>query len=525
MTERPAGVRVLSEPLGGSPLARAAQERRLPAAIQPWWPQSSAEWTAHAARVRASADADWLDALTPALQPTGKARERLAAAAKHGIVVTTGQQAGLFGGPGYTLSKAISALALADALQERLGVPVAPVFWAATDDADFHEASVVHVADADGVSRIALASAPPPGTPMSRAPLGNTAELLRQLHRACGSAAHERYFEMARGAFSPQQTLGGGYVELLRQLLQPLGIAVLDSSHPVVRARALPIFERALHRAGGIQDAVAARAQAIRAAGFEPQVDDERGLSLVFAHIGGVKRRLTVAEAEAAGPGDPSGYSPNVLLRPVVERYLMPTAAYVAGPGELAYFAQVGSVAQALDAVVPVAVPRWSGTVVEPFTQRALSRLGIGPDDVTDVHALEKRFAQAAIPPQVADAWSRLEQGLSAATEALAGSVRESGLVPLPVIEGLHRSLTHKLDRAERRLLAAAKRRDEQVRRDLATVSAALRPLGKRQERVLNFVPMLARNGDDLLAAMLGEAREHAAALVPAERNAPVPAR
>lgn len=525
MTARPTGVQVLSEPLGGSPLARAAQERRLPAAIQVWWPDSSAEWTAHCARVRASAAADWLDALTPAMQPAGKARERLVAAAKDGIVVTTGQQAGLFGGPMYTLSKAMSALALADMLQERLGVPVAPVFWAATDDADFLEASVVHVADAAGVSRIALPSAPPPGTPMARVPLGNTAELLRQLHRACGSGAHERYFEMARAAFAPQQTLGGGYVELLRQLLQPMGVAVLDSSHPVVRARAAPVLQRALDRAGMIQDAVVARAQAIRSAGFEPQVDDERGLSLVFANDGGVKRRLTVAEAAAADPGNPAGFSPNVLLRPVVERYLLPTAAYVAGPGELAYFAQVGAVAQAIDAAVPVGVPRWSGTVLEPFTQRALTRLGIGPGDVADLHALEKRFAQATIPPQVSEAWGRLQAKLAEGMEGLAGSVRETALVPLPVIEGLQRSLAHKLGRAERRLLAAAKRRDDQVRRDLATVSAALRPLGKRQERVLNFVPMLARNGDDLLAAMLGEARAHAAALVPVARNEPVPTR
>lgn len=515
---------MITEPLGGSPLSRAAQEGRLPAPIQPWWPHSAAEWSAHAARVRASASADWLGALQPALQPADAALGRLTRAANGGMVVTTGQQAGLFGGPLYTLSKALSALALADTLQQRLGIPVAPVFWAATDDADFAEAAQAWVASADGLRRLALEAVPPAGTPMARAPLGDTRELLRQLHRACGSAAHERYFEMARVAFSGQHTLGSAYVELLRQVLQPLGIAVLDASHAVVRARATPLLHRALERATDVHDAVAASSRAIRAAGFEPQVDDERGLSLVFVNEGGVKRRLSVEQARAAD-ASASVLSPNVLLRPVIERAILPTAGYVAGPGELAYFAQVAGVARALDAAPPVGLPRWSGTVIEPFTDRALERLGIEPADAAQTHALEKRFARAAMPPEVNDAWTRLQRQITDAVTALGAAVRASALAPMPVIEGLQRSLNHKLGRAERRLLAAAKRRDDQVRRDLALVSIALYPNGKRQERVLNFIPMLARTGDDLLDAMRTAARGHADALVPAGRGEPAQVR
>lgn len=525
MTGLAESVRVITEPLGGSPLSRAAQECRLPSPIQPWWPHSAAEWGAHIGRVRASAAAGWLDAIEPAVQAAGPAKDRLARAGREGVVVTTGQQAGLFGGPLYTLSKAVSALALADVLQERLGVAAAPVFWAATDDADFQEAAETWVASAEGLHRLALAAAPPTGTPMARTPLGDTSELLRQLHRACGSGAHERYFELARAAFSGQHTLGGGYVELLRRLLEPLGIAVLDSSHAVVRARATPLLHRALERAGGVHDALAARSQAIRAAGFEPQVDDDRGLSLVFSNAGGVKRRLSVEEARAIETGAGSPFSPNVLLRPVIERAILPTVAYVAGPGELAYFAQVGSVAQSLDAAAPVAVPRWSGTVIERFTDRALSRLGIAPGDAANRHALEKRFARETMPPAVTEAWTRLQEQVAESVVALDGAVRETSLVPAPVIEGLRRSLAHKLARAERRLLAAAKRRAGQVRGDIEVVANALYPNGQRQERVLNFVPMLARSGDELVAAMLAEARSHAGALVPAARTEPVPAR
>jgi len=517
--------RVLTEALGGSALSRAAQEGRLPAGLQPWRPRTAADWSAHTSRVRASAARDWWRDLAPAFEASGPARDRLERAARDGFVVTTGQQAGLFGGPLYTLTKAVSALALADALQDATGAPVAPVFWAATDDADFHEAASVHVAHDEGVQRLVLDGAPATGTPMARVPLGDTAAALRLLHRACGSGAHPRFFEMARAAFSGAHTVGSAYVELLRALLQPLGIAVVDSSHAAVRGASAPLLRRALDRAARVHDALSARGDAIRASGFEPQVDDDRGLSLVFAHERGVKRRIPVDEARDAAASGDAVLSPNVLLRPVVERALLPTAAYVAGPGELAYFAQVTAVAEALEAAVPVAVARWSGTVVEPPAQRALARLGIPPSDAADAHALEARFARAAMPASVVEAWSRLQQRLTSSLDELDTTVRETALMPPPVIEGLRRSLAHKLSRAERRMLAAAKRRDERVRQDIATVTSALYPLGKRQERVLSFVPMLARGGDALLDAMLAEARRHAGVLVPSGRDAPVPAR
>lgn len=521
MTAR--SLRVITEPLGGSTLARAVQSGALPREIQPAWPASAEEWRDHARRVRPAATPGWLEALGPAFAAAGPAQERLALAAERGLVVTTGQQAGLFGGPLYTLNKALSALALADELQARIGVPVAPVFWAATDDADFAEASAAYVAHSEGVARLTLAAAPPAGTPMSATPLGETAELLSGLYRACGSAAHAHYFEFARSAFSGKRTFGDAYVQLLRALLQPLGIAVLDSSHAAVRRASLPLLRRALERAEHVYAAVTGRAAAIRAAGHVAQVDDERDLSLVFVSEGGRKRRLHVREAGRHVASD--ALSPNVLLRPVVERSLLPTAAYCAGPGEIAYFTQVAAVAQALECEVPLAVPRWSCTVIEPFTAAALDRLGVTPDDVKNVHALERRFARAALPAPVQQAWEELQQRLDEGIGGLDRAVRDQVLLPPEVVEGLRRSLAHKLGRAERRLLAAAARRDSQVRRDLQLVSAALFPLGKRQERVLNYIPMLARNGDRLLEEMQSGARAHAAALLGAERAEPVPVR
>ncbi|HEU4995872.1 MAG TPA: bacillithiol biosynthesis BshC [Gemmatimonadaceae bacterium] len=522
----PTRSRVLTEPLGGSPLSLAVQTRRLPPAIQPWRPAGIDAWREHVSQVRSSRSG-WLEALRPAIEPSGSAATRLdRVAAENGVVVTTGQQAGLFGGPLYTLAKALTALTLADTIEQELGVPAAPVFWAATDDADFLEASVASVADADGLHTLRLTDAPPPGMPMSGAPLPDMHALLEQLRRSCGSAAFAEYYEYARVAFTRQRTLGDAYVQMLRALLGELGVAVMDSSHPAYLRAARPILFEALQRAGDINAATTERAAAIRQLGFEPQVEDDRGLSLVFALEKGVKRRLTLDEAERVAAGKPDmPLAPNVLLRPVTERSIFPTVAYVAGPGELAYLTQSNVVAAALDRDPVVGVPRWSCTIVEPFAEKALRRLRVKPHELRDLSALERRLALAAIPPDVAAAWNALEETIRESVKSLGDAVRNTSLMPPEVIDGLRHSLEHKLKRGERRVLAAVKRREDRVRHDLNVLSAALFPLGQRQERVLNYVPMLTRGGPDLVDDMRAAAREHAAALFRADRTEPVVAR
>src|SRR5262249_41626092 len=146
---------------------------------------------------------------------------------------------------------------------------------------------------------------------------------------------------------------------------EPLEIAVLDASHPVVSRAAAPVLQRAAHESGKLAEALDRRNDAIVAAGFVPQVEKVAGLSLVFSNVDGVKRRLTLREAESfTGWTNAEYLSPTVLVRPVVERMIVPTAAYLGGPGEVAYFAQVNAVAEALDVPTPLVLPRWSATIL-----------------------------------------------------------------------------------------------------------------------------------------------------------------
>ncbi len=509
--------RVLTRPLGASRLAADAIARRLPAAWMPRAPAGADDWRDHAKSVRGEfAQSDWHRRLAPAFAAQGAAAERLARSANgRGIVVTTGQQPGLFGGPMYTWSKALSALAFADELERAGGVPVAPVFWAATYDADFAEAAVTFVARDGDVERLAMPDPAVPGRRLCDTPLGDVRPLAAALERASGSAVDRAVLDLLRASYAPSETVGGAFVRLLRAVLEPLGIAVLDGSHPAVMTAGRPILERALTAASAVDAALRAREGELRAAGYEPKVPHVKGLSLVFAVTEGVRRRIPIADAARAGA---ASLEPNVLLRPIVERAILPTAAYLGGPGELAYFAQVSAVASALDAAAPVALPRWAGMIIEPHVERILQRHALSVDDLRDPHAADTRLARRQMPDAVEAAIAHYRASLDNANRALGAAVdsEKSPLAPDAVLEGARRTIAHRLDRLERRLVAAVKHRERELMHDLAVARASLFPLGRPQERLLNFVPMLARHGAPLVAAMRRAAAEHAAALVSA---------
>jgi bacillithiol biosynthesis cysteine-adding enzyme BshC len=520
------GVRIEPVSLGGSPLSRLAQAGLAPAKWYPRRPQSPEEWRVRADQVRGSVPADWLEAIAPALGlSSGVAADRIErAAGGRGIVVTTGQQPGLFGGPVYTWSKAVSALSLADAIERETGVPAAPVFWAATDDSDFSEGAHTLLARAGGVDRVAIESSMPEGTRVADIPLPDLGVAIEQLQAACGSTADARILQHIRQAYAPPATVGSAYVALLRLVLEPLGISVLDATHPAATHAAHPYVIRGLHERERIARALAARTAELVTAGYQPQVADVADLSLVFERNGTGRARIARARAAvAAAAAEPGALSPNVLLRPVVERAILPTVAYVAGPGELAYFAQVSAVAEAVGLELPLAVPRWSATLIEPGVASIMTKYGLRIVDFEDPHGVETRLAREAWPAGVANAMEHLRRDLAQRLAGLRASLQElDGLAPAATVEGTARALEWRLSRLERRISAAVKRRDTSLMRDLATVRGSLYPDGVRQERALNLVPLLARHGLGLLESMRDSAAVHAQSLVTAARESAV---
>ena len=502
--------RVITEPLTGTPLSAAAIAGKAPAGWYELLPRDVAAWRERLEATRSDFGGDWLARLGPAIEATGKAKERLeAVAAGKGVVVTTGQQPGLFGGPVYTWSKALTALALADSLQEATGIPVAPVFWAATDDTDFKEASSSAISVPGGAQLLRIDHSQPLGLPMSAMPLEDVSTELAALTRSVGSVADRTPIELLARSYTPKATIGSAYVAFIRALFAPLGIAVIDASHPATRAAAKPVLAAALEKADQIATAVTARNRELEIAGFTPQVQDVPGLSLVFSAASGGRKWVPIKAAGKRSGLDDLG--PNVLLRPVVERAILPTATYIGGPAEIGYFAQIAPIAEMLGVARPAIVPRWSCVIIEPHVERILEKLHLSPDDLRDPHEAESRVARSRLPKGVIEELNAtraaLDEHISALSEAI---IKGKAPVAPAIADGLRANLTRRLDRFERRLIAAAKKQHADIMHEIGTARGSLYPLGKPQERSLNFVQLLARYGPILRDEMVAGARAHA---------------
>jgi bacillithiol synthase len=520
-TSEPTTLRVETLPFRGSALAQAMYTGGLPEAIgarslrgaKAFVSRGRALLAQYGASERAQL-ASWIEAATGLQGRDGAAAARLRDAVAGGLVVTTGQQPGLLGGPLYTWHKALSAIALADALSEQLDVPVAPIFWAATDDADFAEGASTVFPTASGSVRAAWpVSASSGGVPVSAVPLPDMTEVLVAFEGACGSAADGSIRRAVLDAYGNGASVGEAYLTLLRALLEPRGMAVIDASHPALRSAGHAVAVRALERSALVDQALAMRTAAMTSAGFAPQVELVQGLSLVFRWSGNGKLRVPIAESSEWTQAPVGSLSGNVLLRPVIESAILPTVAYVAGPGELSYFAQVDVVAEALGTRTPAAAARWSARVIESRVAEAAAVLGRPLDAFADRDAVMHAIAAAELPAPLGTALHTLRTATKSALAQLADAATELDLAPT-VIPGAERQLLQRIERIERRLVARAAAQDQSRRARVELVAGSVFPGGVPQERALNALPLLARHGEALWSAWADGARAWATGLL-----------
>jgi len=470
-----------------------------------------------------------LDArLRPSLIPApGLERLRPEVERPNLLAVTSGQQPALFTGPLYTVHKALSAAALARALSAKWGRPVLPLFWVASDDHDYAEANHAAWLRMDG--SLHLETLPPRPAehalrPMAREPLDGAIEAaLAALGADLASLTDPGpTLEWLRGHFQAGRTLGAASGGALAELLAPFGIACVDGASPALKREAAPIIRRALEEAGPLDAALARRAADLRGAGRDAGIAAGDGATLVMLETeqgrdrlvregdGFVtrhgRRRWPAAELYRLLEREPERFSANVLLRPVVEAALLPTVAYVAGPGELRYLALAEVVYEALGVTPQLPVPRWSGLMVEPRVDRVLDKFAATVDELLAPGvALETRVARTHLPDEATRALGELRATLTKEYGILGDAAAAVDPTLTRMMEGLRGRALAGADRAERKLIQHLRRRMEAEREQIARARTAVLPGGKPQERVLTIAPFLARYGRGILDALLAE--------------------
>ncbi len=308
------------------------------------------------------------------------------------VAIVTGQQAGAFGGPLYTVLKAVTAIQLARRVQSEHNVPVVPVFWVDAEDHDWEEIRTATTLDAD--FNVAEATLPTPAGAGSH-PVGALVldDSVQQVVAAFAATLPATEFTQEvvaslNGHYRPGATIGGAFAGWIDELLGRHGLVVFDAADPRVKPAVADLFVAELGAPARTSALVKGAGAPMAALGHPPQVEpaddavnlfylDESGRRPIKIRdgayaIGTTPRQPKELEGEAAA--HPERFSPNVILRPIVQDKLFPTICYIAGPSELAYQAQLGGVYRAFGVEPPLLHSRASATILDSPSARFLEK-------------------------------------------------------------------------------------------------------------------------------------------------------
>ncbi len=436
------------------------------------------------------------------------------------VAIVTGQQAGLFGGPLFTLLKALTALKLARQIGAAHDVPAAAVFWIDAEDHDWDEVRACTVLD-EGLTprRITLPEATGDALPVGRVTLdASIVTALDELERTLPDTEFRGDVIAAlRGAYAVSTGMAEAFGRWMEQVLGPLGLVVYDASDPAAKPLAREVFVRELSSPGTTATLAARAGAALEAAGYHMQVQASGdGVALFRLDPGRQPLRLRqglfvagdrqfpAADLLREAETQPVRFSPNVLLRPVVQDAIFPTVCYVAGPNELAYLCQLRDVYAHFSVPMPLIYPRATATLLDAGAMRFLNKHQL-PLDVLqpqDESALNDLLARQ-MPPEIDEAFAR------ASADVEGRLTRLIEVVPTvdATLDGTARStlkrMQHDLETLHTKVVQAAKRRDDTLRRQFTRTRALAFPDGKPQERAIAFVWFLNQYGPALVDRLI----------------------
>jgi bacillithiol biosynthesis cysteine-adding enzyme BshC len=487
--------------------------------VQPFYPRSPqfAQWVQdETQRVRYDAArrervAAILERQNKLWGASAKTLENIARLRQGAFAVVTGQQVGLFGGPTFSIYKALHALKLADEATAA-GVDCVPVFWLATQDHDVAEIRSTSLPGPEGLQKFVV---PTEGTP--DAPVGNIsfgAEIEPVVSEATALLGENEVAAFLRESYRPGETYGSAYARLFTRLFAEWGLILMDASDAEMTAVASPIFQMALDHTKELTAALLTRNQELEAAGYHAQVKVTQSSTLLFTLQNGARtpihqngqdflageEKISAADLRQRIAVSPQNFSANVLLRPIVQDHLLPTLSYIGGAAEVAYFAQVAVVYQYLLGRVTPILPRFSATIVEPKPQTLLERYGLSlPDLFHGPDPLRQKLATQVLPADLQSAFDHAEKSL---TESLAGVKSALERLDKTLVEAAGNAegkIRHQLEQIRAKAARAELQKSEVAGRHADLLSSALFPNKTLQEREVAGIYFLSKYGLGLL--------------------------
>jgi bacillithiol biosynthesis cysteine-adding enzyme BshC len=455
------------------------------------------------------------------------------------LAVVTGQQTGILGGPLYTFYKTMTVLKLTEKLRKDYPAhDFVPLFWMEVNDSDFKEICALHYISKDNRLK-RLAAEETAADALKPVFARDVAEGIQQWRQILQEDFFDTEFkegtlDLFLSSYSPRQSYADAFARLLQRFFGKYGLVIFNPADPAIAQLAKPLFSETLTSAAEILNGLNERNAALQDAGYAPQITFMDNQTLLFFNDDHL-RRVRVDFAEKGqfllkypegyqpvqrekllqnGPGMAHTLSPNVALRPLVQDFLLPTIAYIAGPAEVAYFAQVETLYRRFDIPMPLIYPRHRLTIAEGKIQKNMRKFNLDyteilppPPDFMDtfIRQLTDRKIYDHLQSAQQDIFRSMEEfkkHLAAFDPTLVNALKKTR----GNIEGSFRQLSAKIDRS-------LEQKNQVQLQQLKSILLYLYPENNYQERVLNPIYFCIKYGpnfmDDLLRVLPEETDRH----------------
>ena len=431
--------------------------------------------------------------------------------------IVTGQQVGLFGGPVFSICKALSAVKLTEEAR-KLGVDAVPVFWLATEDHDFEEVNQAQMPGADGKLETLVSGAQTtPDAPVGS--IGFGPEIEQSVARATDLLGDSDVAKLLGECYRSGENFGSAFAKLFTGLFADFGVILLDGSDPDLDRIAAALYSAVLERAPEITQALLDRDAKLHAAGYHQQVKVTSSSTLLFAMRDGARVPIQQTKSGEFLVGEekvsqqqlldlasksPQSFSPNVLLRPVMQDYLLPTLTYIGGAAEVAYFAQAAAVYESLGERNTPIVSRFSATLIEPKVKALLDKYNLTiPEIFEGAEVLRETIGARRLPPNLQNSFEKATVAVENSMKTVRELLAELDKTLIESAGNAESKMLYQLNNLRARAARAELRHSEVIQRHAELISNSLYPGKELQERSFAGVYFLAKHGKQLMDGLL----------------------
>ena len=435
------------------------------------------------------------------------------------FVIATGQQLGFMGGPLYTIYKIFTAIKLVDLMAEKFpDYNFIPLFWMESEDHDFNEINKVKIFDKTNTFFT-----------HEYCPIGYTSEtnlgasgkvILDSEINAFNSnilntlqiTEYAPVIKNLLSIYSEGKTNEDCFIEFISEFVEGTGLVFLNPNSIEIKRLLKPVFEKELLEFPKTSELIINISASLEEI-YHAQVK-ARPINLFYHHkkgrfviepngtdysLKGIRQKFSKSEIIEQLNNTPEVFSPNVILRPICQDFILPTFMYVAGPSEIAYFAQINSVYNYFDMKMPIIYPRAAATLVENRIQNLLTKFNLGLTELSaNYTGVQKRITDSISDIKIEEEFKKTIIEINNACANLENITKNIDSTLINNFKTTKEKIEHLLKIYEEKLYNAQKRNHAVALEQLEKVKNSVFPKGNLQERELNLIYYLNKYSNSI---------------------------